>query len=275
MLPKPIKPPLRYTLLIIFFSAIIAEAVGLLIAYQTKNTQTNLIIIDITILVLFLVPLLFLFVYKPLSDYANTVLKLNEDLKITKDELFNSEQKYRLVAEFSNDWEYWEDLDKSFLYISPSCEAITEYSPDEFYQNKDLLKEIINPDDWEKWKSHHHGMLKNGEIEPVEFRILTKSGEVRWIDHVCRTVYGENGEKRGVRGSNRDITKLKLLKKEVKILKGFLPICASCKKIRDDEGYWNQMEAYIRDHSEAEFSHSICPDCAKKLYPELNLGKDK
>ncbi len=55
---------------------------------------------------------------------------------------------------------------------------------------------------------------------------------------------------------------------EVKALSGLLPICASCKKIRDDTGYWNQIESYIRDHSEADFSHSICPDCAKKLYPE-------
>jgi PAS domain S-box-containing protein len=55
---------------------------------------------------------------------------------------------------------------------------------------------------------------------------------------------------------------------KVKLLSGFIPICASCKKIRDDKGYWNQIESYIRDHSEAEFSHGICPDCAKKLYPE-------
>lgn len=56
---------------------------------------------------------------------------------------------------------------------------------------------------------------------------------------------------------------------QVKILQGFLPICASCKKIRDDQGAWNQMEVYIRDHSEAEFSHGICPDCAVKLYPKF------
>jgi len=56
---------------------------------------------------------------------------------------------------------------------------------------------------------------------------------------------------------------------EVKKLSGLLPICASCKKIRDDRGYWNQIESYIRDHSEAEFSHSICPECVKRLYPEL------
>ena len=59
---------------------------------------------------------------------------------------------------------------------------------------------------------------------------------------------------------------------EVKTLSGMLPICANCKKIRDDKGYWNQIEAYIGDHSEAEFSHGICPDCAKKLYPEFYKG---
>jgi len=56
---------------------------------------------------------------------------------------------------------------------------------------------------------------------------------------------------------------------EVKTLSGLLPICASCKKIRDDKGYWRQIEIYIRDHSEAEFSHSICPECVKKMYPNL------
>ena len=58
---------------------------------------------------------------------------------------------------------------------------------------------------------------------------------------------------------------------EVKTLRGIIPICSACKKIRNDDGYWNQIESYISQHSEAEFSHSICPDCAKKLYPDLDL----
>ncbi len=62
--------------------------------------------------------------------------------------------------------------------------------------------------------------------------------------------------------------KLKESIAQIKVLSGLLPICASCKKIRDDQGYWKQIESYIRDHSEAKFSHGICPDCAKKLYPE-------
>lgn len=54
---------------------------------------------------------------------------------------------------------------------------------------------------------------------------------------------------------------------QVKTLRGLFPICSGCKRIRDDHGYWNQIEVYIRDHSEAEFSHSICPDCVERLYP--------
>ena len=58
---------------------------------------------------------------------------------------------------------------------------------------------------------------------------------------------------------------------EVKTLSGLLPICAACKKIRDDKGYWNQIEGYIQEHSDAEFSHGVCPECTTKLYPDLNL----
>jgi CheY-like chemotaxis protein len=61
---------------------------------------------------------------------------------------------------------------------------------------------------------------------------------------------------------------------EIKTLRGILPICSSCKKIRDDEGYWNQLEAYIQEHSEAVFSHGLCPECGKKLYPEV-FGDDR
>jgi len=61
---------------------------------------------------------------------------------------------------------------------------------------------------------------------------------------------------------------------EIKRLRGIIPICASCKKIRDDSGFWHQVEVYVRDHSEAIFSHGVCPDCEKKLYPDF-FNKDK
>jgi len=61
---------------------------------------------------------------------------------------------------------------------------------------------------------------------------------------------------------------------QVKRLSGLLPICSYCKQIRDDQGYWNQIESYIRDRSDAEFSHGICPECAKKLYPDMDIYDD-
>jgi hypothetical protein len=75
-------------------------------------------------------------------------------------------------------------------------------------------------------------------------------------------------------GSRRQKRDDALLEKEkalddLKILKGLLPICASCKQIRDDKGHWTQLENYIHEHSEAEFSHGLCPECARKLYPDL------
>ncbi len=63
--------------------------------------------------------------------------------------------------------------------------------------------------------------------------------------------------------------------KELKVLKGMLPICSFCKKIRDDKGYWNQLEAYISEHSEAEFSHGMCPECAKKWREEWEKTKEE
>jgi CheY-like chemotaxis protein len=73
---------------------------------------------------------------------------------------------------------------------------------------------------------------------------------------------------RAERERDRAIEELNAAMANIKTLKGLLPICASCKKIRDDQGYWNQVESYISTHSEVQFSHSVCPECAKKLYPE-------
>lgn len=68
---------------------------------------------------------------------------------------------------------------------------------------------------------------------------------------------------------------LKRSREEIKTLRGFIPICAGCKKIRDDKGYWEEVEKYVQAHSYAQFSHGICPDCIKKEYPELLEKVDK
>jgi len=90
---------------------------------------------------------------------------------------------------------------------------------------------------------------------------------VSWV-----AVRAQERMNRRLEAANRDLSdrnaELSRAMKEIKTLRGILPICASCKKIRDDKGYWKKTEAYIREHSEAVFSHSVCPECARKLYPD-------
>ncbi|MEW6672542.1 MAG: hypothetical protein AB1427_12625 [Thermodesulfobacteriota bacterium] len=116
------------------------------------------------------------------------------------------------------------------------------------------------------WQSSKKGI----EIEnrPV-LAILKQVAEIRFE----LTRAQQEIERRKTVEKERDevIQKLQKALSEVKTLRGFLPICSNCKSIRDDKGYWNQIEKYIQDHSDAEFSHGICPDCAKKLYPDLKI----
>ena len=97
------------------------------------------------------------------------------------------------------------------------------------------------------------------------------------------TLWNRNNSIAGYVVIARDITKQKQIQAErenlikelqdalsnIKVLRGLLPICANCKKVRDDKGYWQDVTVYIQEHTEADFSHGICPDCMEKLYPEF------
>jgi hypothetical protein len=81
---------------------------------------------------------------------------------------------------------------------------------------------------------------------------------------------------RQLRARQRDLeVKVNEAVAQIRTLSGLLPICASCKRIRDDSGYWNQIEQYVRDHSEVTFSHGVCPECIRKLYPEYAYIADR
>ena len=117
-----------------------------------------------------------------------------------------NKEKYRIVADYNYDWEYWLGADGSFKYVSPSCYRISGYEPKDFYDHKNLLNDIIIPEDQQVFINHNHGLGVDGYTIPIEFRIKTRENQIRWIEHVCVEIFGENGEPLGVRGSNRDIT---------------------------------------------------------------------
>jgi len=152
-------------------------------------------------------------------------------------------------------------------------------------------KKIVHPDDLKRSEALLERHFKNElAYYECEMRLRRKDGSWVWVlERGKVTAWSSDGKPLRMSGTDQDITQRKQAEEEretlivnlekaiseVKKLSGMLPICASCKKIRDDKGYWNQIESYIKEHSEAEFSHSLCPECANKLYPDLFLDNSK
>ncbi|MEW6366910.1 MAG: hypothetical protein AB1714_19965 [Acidobacteriota bacterium] len=120
-----------------------------------------------------------------------------------------------------------------------------------------------------QWQSSKKGIAI--ENRPV-LAILKQVAEIKLELSLAQ----QEIERRKVAEGERDrvIQELQAAIAEVKTLRGLVPICSSCKSIRDDKGYWNRLEKYVQEHSHATFTHGICPECAKRLYPDLNLYDD-
>jgi PAS domain S-box-containing protein len=131
------------------------------------------------------------------------------DRKWAEDALFESEKKFRTVSDYTYDWEYWVGKDGNFIYVSPSCERISGYAPDDFYRDKDLLRQLIPDQDRTILEEHNASLSNSPDTQPIEFRITTKDGRTVWIGHVCQPVFSPEGEYLGRRGTNRDITERK------------------------------------------------------------------
>jgi PAS domain S-box-containing protein len=129
--------------------------------------------------------------------------------------LREAELRYRIVADFTFDWEYWEAPDGKLRYVSPSCARITGYSPQDFLANPHLLNNLILPQDRAVWTEHRRAVAC---LEPCEtqFRIRARDGGIRWIEHVCQPVTDERGSFLGHRASNRDITQRKRVEDELR-----------------------------------------------------------
>lgn len=139
------------------------------------------------------------------------------ELVIANAFLQEAEEKYRTVADHTYGWEYWTDQNGDFLYCSPSCERITGYTVSDFTQNPRLLHEIIHPEDLKHFKCHKQKESKghDGNHE-INYRIVRTDGSVRWIGHVCQSIFDKKGNLIGTRGSNRDITERKNIEQLLK-----------------------------------------------------------
>jgi len=137
-------------------------------------------------------------------------------LKESKEKLAESEERFRTVADFTHDWEYWRGPDGAFLYISPSCERVTGYSRSEFMADPCLMERIIYPGDREAVAAHMAVEMGEEGVKYLDFRIVAADGNLHWIAHRCVPVFSQQGQYVGVRGSNRIIDNRKLAESRLK-----------------------------------------------------------
>lgn len=133
-----------------------------------------------------------------------------------EEELRAGEEKFRTVCDWTQDWEYWKDQQGEMRYVSPSCFDITGYSAQEFMEDCELTQRLVHPGDAVAFADHLDQGATGSPPDSVEFRIVTKSGAVRWIHHACRPVFS-NGKFLGRRVSNRDVTDRKIVEQELAI----------------------------------------------------------
>jgi len=142
--------------------------------------------------------------------------------KRSEQELRKAELRYRTVADFTYDWEYWQRPDGKLEYVSPSCERITGYAAEEFVRNPGLLDDLVVADDREAWLQHRRDGERENNAAEVRFRIRRRDGETCWIEHNCRSVTDDTGRFLGYRVSNRDVTRRVQAEMDVDALRGEL-----------------------------------------------------
>ncbi len=183
----------------------------------------------------------------------------------------------QFVMDNTIDQAFWTTADGHFVYVNEAACRALGYSREELMRLSvfDIVP-VFSPETFaEHWRelqvnrnasfeTFHRS--KNGRVYSVEVRsnYLIFDGK----EYICAFVTDITERKRMQSEREGLIKKLQKALAEITELRGILPICSNCKKIRDDKGYWTQIESYIHEHSGAEFSHGICPDCMKKLYPE-------
>ena len=207
------------------------------------------------------------------------------DRKRAEDALAKKTELFRLVSSSTTDYIFVDrvtDDGKTKLdLLIGALEQITGYTEEEYRAIGDWSA-TIHPDDREKDDRDFQKLLNNEKVVS-EIRTLRKDGSTRWMkvyadpiwDGMAKRVVGISGavqditeQKRAEQERESMIGELKAALDNVRTLGGLVPICAHCKKIRDDKGYWNQLEKYLIDHTDAKLTHGLCPDCTKLYFPE-------
>ncbi len=179
-------------------------------------------------------------------------------------------QEYEALMEQSPILSWRANTDALCDYFNERWLSFRGRSMEEEYGNG--WAEGVHPDDFDRCLKIYLESFNRREIFEMEYRLQRHDGVYRWIFDRGVPFYGVEGEFAGYIGSCVDVTERveaqealrRKLEEEIKVLKGIIPICSYCHKIRNDKEIWQQMEIYISEHSEALFSHGMCPECSER-----------
>lgn len=152
---------------------------------------------------------------KLLIESIKRNIELRVEKKLAREDLQKSEEKYKIIANNTYHWEFWNNANNHFIYHSPACEKVIGYTADELLNNQSLFTNAIHPDDIEAFVKHHQNVNQQREAEKHFFKLISKNGELKYIEHVCQPVYDENNKYLGRRGTNIDITNRKKAEEEI------------------------------------------------------------
>ncbi len=202
--------------------------------------------------------------------------------KLAEEALRESEEKLKSTISSMDDLVFVLDKDGVFSeYYRPSKE-IDLYIPPEAFVGKSY-REVMPPNFTQILDAAISTVMSSGTVEQIEYSLEIQE-VTKWYSAKISPKKNVSEEFTGTTIVARDITERKKVEEEreklisdlqaalaeIKTLSGIIPICAKCKKIRDDKGYWNQVEVYIRDRTEAEFSHGLCPECVAEMEKEID-----
>lgn len=152
---------------------------------------------------------------RSLEQTTRRLEKVVSELEASRAALFDSEQRYRMVADYNYDWESWIGPDGKAIYISPSCERITGYPPDRFIEEPDLMQRIVHRDDIHAWHNYMAD-TSSGEDDGLDYRIHHRNARTKWVSLIKHAVADEDGNPLGIRVSVRDVTHRKRMEQQLK-----------------------------------------------------------
>jgi PAS domain S-box-containing protein len=177
---------------------------------------------------------------------AGLVLQLRRRRRVER-ELARAETRYRTVADFTHDWEFWQRSDGGFEYVSPACERLSGHPPVDF-MDPGLLERLVMEEDRPAWRAHQAAALAGAAQAPIEYRIRTRGGEIRWVRQVSNPVRLEEGRPAGSRGSIGDITDRKL--GELALQKAYAEIAGLKDRLEAENTYYREKIQAVEGSSE-------------------------